>query len=1055
MYAYDYSESETPLVGQGMLSWVLASSSPTPDVPAAESKTMVTGRVCKNPMGIFSKGAGAQETLEVKLRLVPVPTVMQSQYVDNMQKYREMGNSTPQDMDSQSWANFIRLNPTLADGSRSQLQTRSTVGSPMSGCGIERFHQILSEGATPRELPAYERNEPVRSVSPTHSYGGNSRVSTPGGFNNVSQHTQSQSRQPFQSSDMIRPSSSASMRENDHQMQPSLKRRDSTQSGYASGGEDNMDPPRKRAKLYQAAWPGKSDMNIEKQPSSLRVAASTAASVRIHRPTPVNPSIAAEQSHVEPVRPPTPIMRPGGPRRALPQSSMLRESSVVSSYTSPYFNSDDIVRDNQSHSPEESRYQGLFEPPFTMPSSPPVMNTRFPSQSSPVLPSLTLDTDSGFMSGGIEDSFEDEGITPIECRQRAGSQGPAGIERPCSVRPAVQATSPMSVSGQPDTPKDPTPKPLPPQQSRPQSSAGSRPSSRSGIRLAPKPQPSQIPPPIVPFPPVEVTEKAIQNVPAVPASDPVAPTYTPLQHAQTPTAPMSDMDEAIRCDSSTKGGLKRKNRARQIKERLDDAIKKGQVPPFCNNCGCIETPTWRRTWSKVVEGNEDLAKEMMQEKGALFYEVTERDPQNAITKFKAYQKTPAQREKENGWDLITLCNPCGLWLYKFRFMRPENKWNKSNPERAPRKKLPARNRTTGGPLSTRTRSKAPINMAAASSPAPTEASSVQLDESVSPQVEEFSEDDADQEPPSKRQRSGSAEPPASSESSKAHWESRDPAAALQRAIELSPARNMTNNKPSPSDAPSLTPRPLRRALFSTSSNSNSPLKELNPTMVNTNSPRRSPRFVRNEKDDAEKENQDPTPRDDLDDLFESPSNESGIVSPTPRRCLSERLAAYFDPEPPVHTGIESLDRLANSPTRLAAQRLQRLQEQNERADEFAALDSMLFDLFSAPSKDHPGVDDGSPQDQDWTEWVPEGYVSPPPGLTSGPSDELVQSILSNPSYMKESFQNFDFESLAFPDVNVPDSGFFSSDPFSTDSSIPPKPQSPEQAEGQQQVPPTA
>jgi len=44
VYAYDYSEYETPLVGQGMLSWALASASPTPAAPAHQSKTMVTGR---------------------------------------------------------------------------------------------------------------------------------------------------------------------------------------------------------------------------------------------------------------------------------------------------------------------------------------------------------------------------------------------------------------------------------------------------------------------------------------------------------------------------------------------------------------------------------------------------------------------------------------------------------------------------------------------------------------------------------------------------------------------------------------------------------------------------------------------------------------------------------------------------------------------------------------------------------------------------------------------------------------------------------------------------
>ena len=56
VYAYDYSEFETPLVGQGMLSGVLATFSSIPETPNSQSKTMITGRVCKSPLsGLFSK----------------------------------------------------------------------------------------------------------------------------------------------------------------------------------------------------------------------------------------------------------------------------------------------------------------------------------------------------------------------------------------------------------------------------------------------------------------------------------------------------------------------------------------------------------------------------------------------------------------------------------------------------------------------------------------------------------------------------------------------------------------------------------------------------------------------------------------------------------------------------------------------------------------------------------------------------------------------------------------------------------------------------------------
>ncbi|KAK3099040.1 hypothetical protein LTR53_019205, partial [Teratosphaeriaceae sp. CCFEE 6253] len=71
VYAYDYSEEDTPLVGQGMLSAALIA----PPAGTDQDQAMITGRVCKNVQALFSNGV--KETLEVKLRLAPVakPTI--------------------------------------------------------------------------------------------------------------------------------------------------------------------------------------------------------------------------------------------------------------------------------------------------------------------------------------------------------------------------------------------------------------------------------------------------------------------------------------------------------------------------------------------------------------------------------------------------------------------------------------------------------------------------------------------------------------------------------------------------------------------------------------------------------------------------------------------------------------------------------------------------------------------------------------------------------------------------------------------------------------------
>lgn len=1097
MYAYDYSEYETPLVGQGMLSWVLANSSPTPDAPAHQSKTMVTGRVCKNPLGLFSKGA--QETLEVKLRLVPVPTVKQNEYLGSMQKYRESSNNTPQDFDVQSWTNFMRQNPALMEASRQS----DRVSSPMNHSGIEHFHQILSEGATPREFSSYQANESVRSVSPTHSFGAPSRVSTPGGMRTPiqQQHQYQQSRHAFPSSDMIRPSSSASMRDVEFQGEMSQTRRESIQSGYASGGEDAVEPQqRKRAKLHQATWPGKSDMNIERQPSSLRIAASTAASVRIHRPTPVNPSLAAEQSHEEPMRPPTPISRPGegGRRKRLPSSS-LRESSTTcnnnTSSASPYFNSDDVAgTDPTVHSPDDARYQGLFEPSFNMPSSPPILDSRLVSKSSPVLPPISLETDSGFMSGGLDDYMDDDAGTPVEDQRRTVSRGVTEEKQSRSVRAPVQVNSPSStfsigpengddamIVSEGPTVQTAKGEPIWP---RPNTSSGSRPSSRASTRPTPKP--------LAPAP--MALNGPYHSLPVIPASDPVVPYHPPLQHAQTWTGPMSDFT-AIEMEPPVSGsGRSRKagatKRCRQIQMRLDQAIKSGQVPPYCENCGSIETPTWRRAWSKEFTGTEQDANEMMKDKDNswLFFEPVERDANDQVCKFKIYKKTIA--DSENEWVQILLCNPCGLWLHKFKYPRPENKWNKQSSENGSKKKkkLPVRNRRSGGPLSTpstRTRSKVGPSQTTASSPAPTEASSIPADEGITPNAEENDQgqDDDSEYPPSKRRRANSVEPPRSTETAKDRWERDDAMEALRRAIQSSPARTTDSRKgPSPNEN-HLTPKPVRRALFG-ASNHDGPLKELGASCVNSCSPRRSPRIAtRDEKQVPDKENNGPTPNGDLDGLFESPSIDFELpVSPTPRRRHPRTSAIHerrhsLPPNSPTNTRRKNPSGTP-TPTRLTAERLQRIQDSHDaprssprqqrspnkdgiatlpdaslQSGAFESIDGMMMDIFDdAPGQDNPfQIEDMKFDGDNWANWLPSGYVSPA-ASDEGPDDseDLINAILSDPSVLKENLINSNFSAFNFAEADIPDSGFFSSDALQTDQQgLATKPQPPNQQSHEQ------
>ncbi|RAH70270.1 putative GATA transcription factor (Ams2) [Aspergillus aculeatinus CBS 121060] len=1060
VYAYDYSEYETPLVGQGMLSWVLASASPTPNAPAHQSKTMVTGRVCKNVLGLFSKGA--QETLEVKLRLVPVPTVLQSDYLESMQKYRELSNVIPHEFDAQAWTSFVRQNPGLVSP---REQQPDPIASPVDHAGIERFHQLLSEGSTPRELPSMTGNASIRSASPAQSaLGPVSRIPTPA---QQQEHTQQlQHQQDRLHNDAIRPGSSASMRDSDlpthSRYAPS--RRGSIQSGYGSGDESSEQQPRKRAKLYRAEWPGKSDLNIERQPSSLRVAASTAASVRIHRPTPVNPAIAAAQnSNEEPVRPPTPISDSHEiTRRARPPPSLLRESSLHTPYTSPYPMSDDHpAGDNQS---PESRYQGLFEPSFSMPSSPPVLDCGFPGRSSPVLPPMA---DSGFMSGGMDELLDEEIGTPLD-----NSTG-AGREKRI-VRPAVHASSPITAptnmenfpaSDAPDqTGKERTSAPI----RAPASNAGSRPSSRASMRQAPKP-----------LAPAPMSQSELEQlISAIPASDPILPSHVNTHSSQAWTGPMSDYNGAetpapqpVLEDGKIRSGTGAR-RLRQVQARLDRCIRDGQVPPYCENCGAIETPTWRRAWSKEFEGNEDDANKLTEDPTMLFWQTVERDDQEKVIKFKVYKKSLA--DTDNDFVQVLLCNPCGLWLHKFKCMRPENKWNKTASNK---RKRPPRNRKGGGPLSTnnnnpatRHRARAESSKADESSPGASDASSPAVDDATprgdndSNEAENNNEQDRDgaQEQPAKRRRANSLEPRKSNDTAASRWQEQDPVAALRDAIQSSPARNVVGRNAPAAGENALTPKSVRRVLFPNSHNESGPLRALGDSSVN--SPRRSPRSSRAaEKPADDKENQTAT---NLDALFESPSFGFDVpVSPTPRRrnqrsgLLSEKRLSLpcISPSAKARRGVAA----DTSPTRLTAQRLQRIQSspgpmprQHKTPKQarltlsdlqlpvntfggFEGVDNMIVDIFSdAPSAAATdalfGIDKCAAGNS-WPDWIPSDYVSPTgsegeaangdSGASGDDPRDLLNALMADPELQKAN----QFDIFNYVETNVLDSGFFSSD----------------------------
>ncbi|KAI6783033.1 uncharacterized protein J7T54_002195 [Emericellopsis cladophorae] len=166
----------------------------------------------------------------------------------------------------------------------------------------------------------------------------------------------------------------------------------------------------------------------------------------------------------------------------------------------------------------------------------------------------------------------------------------------------------------------------------------------------------------------------------VPASDPAGPTTT--QAATTPSFALALPDiPSSTADGATSSQEEKTNKnlvkKTAIKQRLEAAIRKGEMPPYCSNCGAIETPTWRKIYGQNHEGlaPHHNPEEYSSKPGM----VTTVDVVRAATEGKAglyrvIKKNLGPNDDKSAWHELLLCNPCGIWLGKTFKLRPQNRW---------------------------------------------------------------------------------------------------------------------------------------------------------------------------------------------------------------------------------------------------------------------------------------------------------------------------------------------------------------------------------------------
>ncbi|KAF3359795.1 hypothetical protein VdG1_05004 [Verticillium dahliae VDG1] len=600
VYAFDYSEEDTPLVGQGLLSWILHAD-------PSESK-MIFGRLTKNPLALLPGGNGLKEMLEVKFKLLPTnrpprrPDYGRHDVLtsfDQTMSHVKQHDGVMTPTGSQEWDSFLQSNPQL--GQHQSLNNPSALPGDQSFDGPNRVAPTLvdtqgDDAANPPSRPA--------SRASTTSTTKRKRTRIPTG--------RPRGRPP-------NPKKNAANVDNLHSQGPG------STSGYEEGTDAEESAPAKKKRATTTAV----TKNINDPfgggagPESLRVAASTAGSIRTLRPPGAGGETTAQGNHLQDVpRAPTPIPA-AGPRRAqggrgagassLRRQSTLSQAAIAAEQNPSFTESVSAMsppsQDGRSPGESEVASPVYSDSPGQIGSSPPVPRVTAyirssPPASSPTLPPMPKpQPDSGFMSGDIDDLFDEQ-------------------SKPFKLEPTSQLAS--------------------------------RPIPRASDR---------------------------QKIPGV------------LIHELRQTRPASSDVEMAPAPKSPKSPRSNKNLVKKavIRLRLEEAIAAGQMPAYCTNCGAIETPTWRKIWTQERFGVPEFC-EFSEKPGKITaIIVLERDMDDNPSKYQLVKKGLGEKDNKEEWVESLLCNPCGIWLAKWKIHRPPDKWDRGQQPKTRRRGRATRN----------------------------------------------------------------------------------------------------------------------------------------------------------------------------------------------------------------------------------------------------------------------------------------------------------------------------------------------------------------------------
>ena len=93
-----------------------------------------------------------------------------------------------------------------------------------------------------------------------------------------------------------------------------------------------------------------------------------------------------------------------------------------------------------------------------------------------------------------------------------------------------------------------------------------------------------------------------------------------------------------------------------IRQKLEQAIANGEMPPFCSNCGAIETPTWRKAWSQEHQGAPGYYEYSDEPGRVTAIVILGRNSEGQPNLYQLIKKFLGPGESQADWNEFLLCN---------------------------------------------------------------------------------------------------------------------------------------------------------------------------------------------------------------------------------------------------------------------------------------------------------------------------------------------------------------------------------------------------------------